>query len=53
MRAQERQEEQRLTSLSDSLIEGVDLERFGENDPFFEFDNCEKVKLFDELLKSA
>lgn len=31
----------------------MDLTRFGENDPFFEFDNCEKVKLFDEMLKSS
>ncbi len=52
IRAQEERERARMTSLSDSLIDGVDLTRFGENDPFFEFDNCEKVKLLDELLKS-
>ena len=34
------------------MIDFVNLDKFGENDPFFEFDECETVKLFDELLKS-
>ena len=30
-----------------SMIDNVNMDKFGENDPFFEFDECESVKLFD------